>query len=90
MQENLKNAVMDFANGLRKEIMNHKVLYPASLVAWVNSAVAVPSTERVLSVEIVTWQHYGIVVGALVPTLLLLKTSLEVIKLWQEKKDDKK
>ena len=90
MQENLKNAVMDFANGLRKEIMNHKVLYPASLVAWLNSAVASPSTERVLGIEIVTWQHYGIVVGALVPTLLLLKTTLEVIKLWNEKKNKKK
>ncbi len=86
MQNEKISAARDFFGVIKNELLNHKFLYPASLFAWLNAATAAPSDDKVMGIGLVAWQHYGIVVGVLVPTLLIIKTTLEVIKLASERK----
>ena len=86
MQNEKISAARDFLSVIKNELIGHKFLYPASLVAWLNAATAAPSNDKVMGIDLVAWQHYGIVVGVLVPTLLIIKTTLEVIKLAGERK----
>lgn len=85
MLDGAKNALTTTAKMIRDELFKHKILYPASWLGVVSSVEAAPLQESILGMDILTWQHFAIVGGALSSLMLCVKTALEVRKLMKEK-----
>ena len=84
MLEETKNAMIATARIVRDELFKHKILYPASWLGVIGSVEAAPLKETISGLDVVTWQHFAIVGGAVSSALLIVKTILEVRKLMRE------